>query len=136
MRIWVLLLFFAPRPGVALAQYDSGQISGFVRDDQEAAIAGAAVTVTNERNADHRTTVTNSTGFYVFPDVPVGVYSITVELIGFKKFTQTDLRLSAASQVAVDATLQVGSLEETVEVTASPSQVQAASGQVARTIDT
>ena len=92
--------------------------------------------MTNERNADHRTTVTNSTGFYAFPDLPVGSYSVTVELSGFKKFTQTGLRLSAANQIAVDAALEVGSLEETVEVRASPSQVQTTSGQVARTIDT
>jgi hypothetical protein len=136
MRVWVFVSFLTALPGAALAQFDSGQIAGFVRDDQQAAIPGATVTVTNERNADHRSTVSNSTGYYVFPDLPVGAYSVTVELMGFKKFAQTGLRLSAASQLAVDAVLQVGSLEETIEVKASPSQVQTTTGQVARTIDT
>ena len=136
MRVWVLLMLVAAVPATTSAQFDSGQISGFVRDAQQAAIPGATVTVTNQGNGDHRSTVTNAAGFYVFPDVPVGIYSVTVELSGFKKFVQTDVRLSAASQMAVDGVLEVGSLEETVEVRASPSQVQTTTAQVARTIDT
>src|SRR5439155_7358885 len=136
MRVWVLLMLVAAVPATTSAQFDSGQISGFVRDAQQAAIPGATVTVTNQGNGDHRSTVTNAAGFYVVPDVPVGIYSVTVELSGFKKFVQTDLRLSAASQMAVDGVLEVGSLEETVEVRASPSQVQTTTAQVARTIDT
>src|SRR6266496_4556196 len=136
MRVCVLLMLVAAVPATASAQFDSGQISGFVRDAQQAAIPGAAVTVTNQGNGDHRSSVTNAVGFFVFPDLPVGIYSVTVELSGFKKFVQTDLRLSAASQMAVDGVLEVGSLEETVEVRASPSQVQTTTAQVARTIDT
>jgi hypothetical protein len=135
-RICVLLIVIAGFPAAGFAQFDSGQISGFVRDGQQAAIPGATVIVTNQGNGDHRSSVTNAAGFYVFPDLPVGMYSVTVELSGFKKFVQTDLRLSAASQMAVDGVLEVGSLEETVEVRASPSQVQTTTAQVARTIDT
>ncbi len=136
MRICILLIVIAGFPAAGFAQFDSGQISGFVRDAQQAAIPGATVTVTNQGNGDHRSSVTNAAGFFVFPDLPVGIYSVTVELSGFKKFVQTDLRLSAASQMAVDGVLEVGSLEETVEVRASPSQVQTTTAQVARTIDT
>ena len=136
MRLGVLLIVIAAFPTTGFAQFDSGQISGFVRDVQQAAIPGATVTVTNQGNGDHRSSVTNAAGFFVFPDLPVGIYSVTVELSGFKKFVQTDLRLSAASQMAVDGVLEVGSLEETVEVRASPSQVQTTTAQVARTIDT
>src|SRR5437667_64029 len=132
MRICVLLIVFAGFPAAGFAQFDSGQISGFVRDAQQAAIPGATVTVTNQGNGDHRSSVTNAAGFFVFPDLPVGIYSVTVELSGFKKFVQTDLRLSAASQMAVDGVLEVGSLAETVEVRASPSQVPTTTAQEVR----
>ena len=75
MRTLILLALAAAFPGTAAAQFDAGQISGFVRDAQQTAIPGATITVTNERHADHRTTVTNGTGFYMFPDLPVGAYT-------------------------------------------------------------
>src|SRR5262245_3361241 len=105
----------------AAAQFDSGQISGFVRDAQQGALPGATVTVASEVTGSKRTTVTNSTGFYVLPDIPVGLYAITIELSGFKKFVKTGIRLTAASQIAVDAELELGSLEETITVTAGQS---------------
>jgi hypothetical protein len=70
------------------------------------------------------------------PDMPVGSYAMTVELQGFKKFSQPGVRLNAASQIAVDAVLEIGSLEETVIVTAGQSFVQTTTAQVARTIET
>jgi hypothetical protein len=136
MRAAVFLVLAAAWPAAAHAQLESGQLSGFVRDAQQGALPGATVTVTNEGNADRRATVTNSTGYYVLPNIPVGTYAISVELSGFKKFVKTGIRLSAASQLAVDAELELGSLEETVLVTASNGFVQTTTAQVARTIDT
>src|SRR5919108_1219203 len=131
-----VLLLVTLLPSPAAAQFDSGQISGVVRDAQQGALPGATVTVTNERTGNKRSTVTNSTGFYVFPDIPVGSYEIAVELSGFKKFVKTGVRLSATSQIGVDADLELGSLEETVLVTAGAAFVQTTTAQVARTIET
>src|SRR5262245_33431372 len=134
VALLVLVAVLSPVP--SSAQFDSGQISGFVRDSQEGALPGATVTVTNARTGTKRSVVTNSTGFYVIPDIPVGIYDVTVELQGFKKFSQPGIRLSATSQIAVDAELELGALEETVTVTAAQSFVQTTSAQVARTIET
>src|SRR5712692_4981964 len=136
MRTLVVLALAALVPGPAAAQSDSGQISGFVRDAQQGALPGATVTVANEATNNKRSTVTNSTGFYVLPDLPVGVYTVNVELSGFKKFAKTGIRLTAASQIAVDVEVEIGSLEETVTVTAGQSFIQTTSAQVARTIET
>ncbi len=119
-----------------VGQFDSGQLSGFVRDAQQGALPGATVTVSNEATGTKRATVTNPTGFYVVPDLPVGMYSVSVELSGFKKFVKTGIRLTAANQIGVDAVLELGSLEETVLVTAGTSFVQTTTAQVARTIET
>src|SRR2546426_2256949 len=136
MRALALLFLVAAFSTSAHAQFDSGQISGFIRDTQQGALPGATVTVTNEGTNNKRSTVTNSTGFYVFPQVPVGTYTVAIELPGFKKFVKTGIRLTAASQIAVDAELELGSLEETVTVTAGQSFVQTTTAQVARTIET
>src|SRR5262249_11576127 len=136
MRTFVLQLLLLAVPAAAFAQFDAGQISGFIRDARQGALPGATVTVTNEGTNNKRSTVTNSTGLYVFPEMPVGTYSVSVELPGFKKFVKTGIRLSAASQIAVDAELELGSLEETVTVTAGQSFIQTTTAQVARTIET
>jgi len=133
---FVVALLIAAPVTPAFAQFDSGQISGFVRDAQQGALPGATVTVVNEATGNKRSTVTNSNGFYVLPDMPVGSYAVTVELSGFKKFMRTGIRLTATSQIAVDAELELGSLEETITVTAGTAFVQTTTAQVARTIET
>src|SRR5947207_9862168 len=136
MRIAALLVIVAAFSTSAYAQFDSGQITGFVRDPQQGALPGTTVTATNEATSNARTTVTNASGFYVFPEVPVGTYTISFELSGFKKLVRSGIRLTAASQIGVDADLELGSLEETVTVTAGQSFVQTTTAQVARTIET
>jgi len=96
----------------ALAQFDSGQISGFVRDPSQSVIANAAVTVTNEGNGEKHRIATNANGYYVFPNLFVGSYSVEVEAPGFKKFVQNAIKLSAASKLSIDIELAVGSITE------------------------
>jgi carboxypeptidase family protein len=120
---------------VARAQFDSGQISGFVREYAKAVIPNATVTVTNQGNGDRRQTTTNADGYFVFPNLVVGDYTVTAEASGFKRYIENNIRLSAASKISVDVELQVGALAESVEVTASSSQVQTETAQVGRTVD-
>ena len=70
------------------------------------------------------------------PDLPVGSYTVTIELSGFKRFVKTAVKMSSSAQVGIDVQLEVGRLEETVEVKASTSAVQTTTAQVARTIET
>jgi carboxypeptidase family protein len=120
---------------VAMAQFDSGQISGFVRESSKAIIANATVTATNQGNGDRRQTATNADGYFVFPNLVVGDYTITAEATGFRKFLETNIKLSAASKISIDVELQVGAVTEILEVTASTSQVQTETAQVGRTVD-
>src|SRR5262245_58671673 len=120
---------------VARAQFDSGQISGFVREYSKAVIPNATVTATNQGNGDRRQTTANADGYFVFPNLVVGDYTITAEAPGFRRFVETNIKLSAAGKISVDVDLQVGAVTESVEVTASTSQVQAETAQVGRTVD-
>ena len=119
-----------------MAQFDSGQISGFVRDQTSAIVPGAAVVATNEGTKEPHRTVTNSEGYYVFPQLVVGSYTIAIEAQGFKRYVKTGIALDAEAKVSADVELTVGAASESVEVTASSAAVQTDSAQVATTIET
>jgi len=117
------------------AQFDTGQISGYVRDASQAVVAGATVIVTNQGNGDQRTIVTNANGYYVITNLQVGTYSVAAETAGFKKTVQSGVVLDSAAKVNVDLTLTVGQITESVEVSASAAQVQTETAQVGRVVD-
>lgn len=130
----LLLLFLSV--AIAQAQFDTGQIAGYVRDASDAVIVGATVTVTNAGNGEQRQSSTNANGYYAFPNLPVGTYSVSAELTGFKRTVQTGIVLDSASKLNIDLALTVGAVSESVEVTASTTQVQTESAQVGRVVDT
>ena len=119
-----------------LAQFDSGQISGFVRDQSSAVVPGATVTATNEGTKEAHRTTTNTDGYYVFPQLTVGSYTVSVEAQGFKRYVKSAIALNAEAKTSVDIDLSVGNASESVEVTASSAEVQTDSAQVATTIET
>src|SRR5712692_6140264 len=123
-------------PVALLAQFDSGQISGFVRDPSQSVIAGAGVTVTNEGNGEKHHATTNASGYYVFPNLYVGSYSVEVEAPGFKKSVQTGIKLSSAAKLSIDIDLAVGSITESIEVTGTAALVTSETATVGRTVET
>jgi hypothetical protein len=133
-KILMAVYFCAAVTGYA--QFDSGQISGFVRDASQAVISGAMITVTSEGNGDQRQGATNTSGYYVFPNLPVGTYTVTAESTGFKKSAETGIVLNSASKLSIDLTLTVGAVSESLEVKASTSQVQTETAQVGRVVET
>ncbi len=109
---------------LARSQEITGQIRGIVTDASGAVIANAMITITSvDRNQVLRTVETNPAGEYVAPFLPVGRYSVTVEIKGFKKFVKNDIELNVSDRLTVDAALQTGALTETVSVEADPLQV-------------
>src|SRR5215469_4940579 len=103
----------------ALAQtMGTGTITGTITDATGGVIAGAQITATNLDTGIERATLTNSSGSYVLPALQIGRYRIRAAREGFKITTQEDVRLDVDTSVAVNLTLQVGSSEQSVEVTA------------------
>jgi len=125
-----LLLFSS-----VVAQSDTAQISGFVRDQTGASVPGAAVTITNETTQLQRKTVTSDEGYYVVASLSPGYYTLSVELTGFKKFEKTRNKLDASVNQRVDAALEVGGVEETISVVATPTQIQSDSAMVAKLVE-
>ena len=118
------LTFVALSATPALAQLDRGQIAGFVKDQSGGVIPGATVTVTSTQTGIARTAITDANGYYVFAAMTPGVYDLSVELEGFKKWVQVGVTLDAASSITVDSTLETGTITEAITVTAEATPLQ------------
>lgn len=119
----------------AFSQFDAGQISGFIRDSSGATVPNANVSATNEGSGEVHKLTANGEGYYIFPQLFVGKYTLTVEQAGFKTFLQKGITIDAQSKLTIDVSLTLGSLSEKVEVEASSAQVQTDSAKVGATIE-
>ena len=119
MRRSILMLTFALAfTAESFAQAQSGTIVGTLTDQAGGVIPGANVKLVNTETQFTRTAVTNASGQYVAYSVPTGTYTITVEQAGFQKLVRNGVRLTAADTVTIDLQLTLGSLEQTVQITA------------------
>src|SRR5438105_12020910 len=100
----------------AWAQTGVGSVSGTVRDDGEAAVPGAKVTITNTETGLARNAQSSPDGSYYFGDLPRGPYNLTVEFQGFETWTGT-LILYVGQNVVVNPALRPGNVKTVVKVT-------------------
>ncbi len=101
----------------------NARIRGTVTDPSGAVISGAAVTATNTATGVRYPTKSLGTGDYLFPQLPVGTYSISVSAPGFKTFTATGILLTIDQEYVEPVKLEVGNTSETLEVAADAVQV-------------
>ena len=106
------------------AQFDRGTISGTIKDASGGVVPGVTVTVTSTSTQQARTTVSDGSGFYTFPNLQPGRYDVSAELQGFKKNNRAGVQLDAASTISIDFALDPGSVTEEVTVTAEASIMQ------------
>ena len=109
-------------------------LSGLVMDDAGGVIPGASVAVRNNATGESFEAVTNEAGAFSVPAIAVGTYSVTITLQGFKTAVVNDVRVVTATPASLRATLEVGSLAETVEVRAGSELIQTQSTTVTSTI--
>ena len=100
----------------AAAQFQTGEIFGKAMDESGSVLPGAAVTLTSPALLRSQTAVTTATGAYRFPNIPIGVYSVTVELSGFAKTIRNDIKIETGFNAQVDFKVKVSALQETVTV--------------------
>src|SRR5260370_33927026 len=103
--------------GVVSAQSSyTAAVRGVVTDASGGAAPGATVTVTeSDRNVPH-TVTTDSAGRYVVTALPPGRYTLSVELSGFKTYTQTNIPLAVQQQATFDVSLAVGAFAHNHEI--------------------
>jgi hypothetical protein len=119
----------------ALAQGSATtSLSGTVVDSGGGVIPGANVEVKNAAGVTF-TTTTNSSGTFSVPSLDPGTYTVTVRLQGFKQWVGTDVRLSVGSPGSIKAVLEIGGVEQTVEVVATTQLVNTQTATIASTLN-
>src|SRR5262245_42104710 len=108
---------------VMLAQ-STAQISGAVKDQTGAVLPGVEVTMTQADTGLKRSAVTDETGLYNIPSLPVGPYRFEAALPGFRTYVQTGIVLQINSNPIINAVLQVGQVSDEVNVQADTALVE------------
>lgn len=128
----VLFLFF--RASFSSAQVPTAAVSGRVLDSSGAAIPSANVAVTSKETGRVQTTQTSAGGYYKVV-VPAGTYDVRVEVTSFRPEIRQNLNLSVGQEAVLNFNLQVGSVAESVTVTAEAPLVDTTSGSLGGLVD-
>jgi hypothetical protein len=110
-------------PSLVLAQSDTATISGLVSDNKGAVLVGAQVRANNVETGTSSTALTNREGVYVLRDLRPGQYRLVVDNDGFQQIVLVGLTLSAQDAVGRNFTMQVGSIIQSITLTASGEKV-------------
>lgn len=131
----VVVLFGLGVAPAAWAQKDMGNIVGTVKDATGAVLADAKVTVTDVDHGTTFQTTTNSNGAYIAGPLRIGRYTVAVEKQGFKKALAGPVALNVQDRLAVDVTLQVGTISETVTVSTETPQLETETSELGQVVN-
>ena len=131
--VFSLTMLMAVQPAVSQTT-GSATLRGTVKDAQGAIVRGAAVTLVNERTKGERQTKTNDDGTYSFTALAPGLYTLKVEVQGFKTSAQSGISVETSGIRSADVIMEVGQPTETVTVTAGTDQLQTETGAKENTI--
>lgn len=127
---FTLLLTIAP-----FSQSPNGTISGLIVDPSSRVIVGAGIVVVNDSTGLHYETDSNSDGVYLVTNLPPGSYRIQVSKIGFKTLIKPEITLNVQGAIAVNFTLPLGAVSETLTVEAGVPLVDTESAAVSTVVD-
>jgi hypothetical protein len=113
----LVVLFVLLAAGGSLWAQATGSIVGTVTDSLGAVVPGATITVQNAGTAEAKTGKSGSTGDYQFLQLLPGMYKVSVEAPGFKQLVRSNIEVTVNNATRIDATMQLGVVSETVEVT-------------------
>jgi carboxypeptidase family protein len=119
-----------------MGQATTGTLTGLVTDPQGAIVSGATVTLINSETRVEIKSTTSDQGEFVFPQVPPGKYSLSVEATNFKKALATDLIVEVGVSSRTTVVLEVGSVTEQVTITATQDIVNSTTPTLTSVINT
>lgn len=134
LRFVYLLALGLTFGAIALSQSQTGSMSGTVLDANNAVVPGASVEAVHVSTGTTLHTVSSDAGLYVFPNLPPGTYTVTVEKPGFNKLVRTGVEIFIAQRQALDLQLQVGDVKQSVEVTATQPLLETENSQRGQTL--
>ena len=134
MKLSVLSAFLAVAP--LMAQFDTAEVLGTVRDNSGSVVSRASIVLTNQGTGIEAKSNASEEGNYTFSNVKIGVYTVTAEAPGFSKAVAKDITVNVNARQRVDLVLQVGAVSETVEVTAAAAVLETDSSSRNQLINT
>src|SRR5215510_14540278 len=120
---------------VSFAQSDRGTITGTVADQTSAVIPGASVVAVNGETGTKYENISNETGNYTLTQVPSVVYSLSVELPGFKIYVRQGINVLVAQTLRIDISLEVGAATDEVTVIVDAPLLQTESSDVSHNVN-
>jgi hypothetical protein len=129
-----VLAFVVFASGFASASI-TGSISGVVTDASGAVISGASVVAIDTQTGVRTSVATDAKGFYNLPTLAIGIYNLQIKKAGFKLYEKIGLVIDANSALRADASLDVGAINEKIEVSTDAVHVETQSTQMGEVID-
>jgi hypothetical protein len=129
--VCALLIF-----GTAYAQGERGTITGTVKDAAGAMVPNAPIEAKNSETGAVYQAATSATGNYTLAQLPAGLYQLSAKVQGFKQYLRTGITVMTAATVRIDITLEVGSISETVTVSADAPLLKTESGELSHNVST
>ena len=129
----ILGLFFTV--SVAKAQLSGANLSGVVTDESGGPIPGAKISIKNPATGTTRDLETNADGLFVAPNLPPGIYEVTVTAKGFSTVIRKNLTLTVGAEQALNFSMKVGQLTQTVTVSEAPPDVDTTSSTLSATVE-
>ena len=112
----------------------SGTVAGTVTDPSGAAVAGATITLIDPSTNNTRSATTNESGRYIFANVTPGSYSMTINKTGFRVTKFSSQVVNVGSTLTLNATMELGSVSQIVEVTANGAELQVLNATVGNSV--
>lgn len=120
---------------ILIAQLVNGSLVGTITDPSGGIVPGTSVTLTNLGTSEQKATTTDSNGGYQFLSLLPGTYRVEIEKNGFKKIVRQPIDIQVQTATRVDATLQVGDVQQTVNVTAETPLLQTQTASLGSTVE-
>jgi hypothetical protein len=117
------------------SQAVNGTLLGTITDSSGGLVPNAKVTILEQNKNISRSTTTNESGNYIFPDVPPGMYTVSAEIAGFKRSARSNVEVQINTSPRVDLSLTPGNVAESIEVTASTPLLQTDRADTGRQIE-
>ncbi|MBV9679284.1 MAG: carboxypeptidase regulatory-like domain-containing protein [Acidobacteriaceae bacterium] len=130
--VLVFVSLLCPQQSSAQGQ---GTISGLVTDASGSVIPNAQVKLTNQQTGLARNITANESGNYNLPALVVGKYTLEVSAPGFASYKQTDIPVNVNDNLRIDASLQLGNVQQTIEVQAQAVQIHAEDATVSQVVN-
>src|SRR5262245_11151875 len=127
-------LFLSGLSTVALAQAGQSELTGDVRDSSGAAVPKATISATQRETGDVTKTVSGKDGVYTITNLRPGLYNVTVEAQGFRRYLQEGVQLTTGERIRLDIALTVGQVNEEIKVSSDASLLRTETGSLGQII--